>query len=308
MTIIDRFRLTGRSRRWRRPRHRAGDLASVRRSRRPCGQDLIEAGCADCDALVEQTLETFGRFDVLVNIAAPHGQFCRGLSHDVRSQLTGTQNRPDVRYRQGTGSRVTYKNLGPRGMRIESADRGSVRPASDPDPDCEPDFGRWSSTVKAALLTRMSGGPNESCVVATNRKSASSSATSQITATACPPSRRIPSATSWIVPGRRSSLACSVRAATATATPSAASRCTARSIPRLAPVTMATRPDSHAVLIRADLPSGCAPTPVFTWFDLRRRSRVDPCESRSNEPGRLTPRSVVRLPSCTRHGSSCSAQ
>jgi hypothetical protein len=59
------------------------------------------------------------------------------------------------------------------------------------------------------------------------------------------------SAVSWIEPGSRASDSASVRADTATAAPSAANlRAMAAPMPRLAPVTMATRPSS-APLMRA---------------------------------------------------------
>ena len=65
-------------------------------------------------------------------------------------------------------------------------------------------------------------------------------------ATARPPAASISATVSPMVPGRRSFQTCSVRATTATAAPSCASAMAIeRPRPRLAPVTMATRPSSR---------------------------------------------------------------
>src|SRR4051794_30380138 len=97
----------------------------------------------------------------------------------------------------------------------------------------------------------MSAGPNAVRVVSTSAVTASSSATSQATAMAVPPRARISSTTSWIEPGSRSSEACSVRAAIATAAPSPASRAAiAAPMPRLPPVTIATRSSKRPIASR----------------------------------------------------------
>ena len=101
----------------------------------------------------------------------------------------------------------------------------------------------------AALFTRMStGSPNASAVARTiSPRSKSTSARSATTGMAAPPADRIESTVSSNEPSYTPSPGLSVRAVTATRAPSAARRwAMARPIPRLAPVTIATRP-SHAL-------------------------------------------------------------
>ncbi len=104
--------------------------------------------------------------------------------------------------------------------------------------------------VTAALLTRMSGAP--SCRVAswTSRSRSAGSARLAATATADPPAERICSTVSPIVPGNGDVPGSVVRAATATAAPSAANlRAISAPMPRLAPVTIATLPSSTPMRI-----------------------------------------------------------
>ncbi len=115
-------------------------------------------------------------------------------------------------------------------------------------------FGVKSSTlvkyVTAALFTRMSGAPSWLTVSATRCSRSASFDRSAGIAAAVPPSALICSTVSLIVPARVELPGSTVRAATATAAPSAANRrAISAPIPRLAPVTMATRPSSMPIRI-----------------------------------------------------------
>ena len=107
---------------------------------------------------------------------------------------------------------------------------------------------RWKVRGAAALFTRMStGAPNASWAAATIvARSNDGSDRSAATAVAFPPAARIASTVSSSEPGSGWSPGCDVRPVTQTAAPSAASRSAmALPIPRLPPVTIATRP-SHS--------------------------------------------------------------
>ena len=98
--------------------------------------------------------------------------------------------------------------------------------------------------MTAALLTRTSIGPSCSRAVATSRSRSAASARLAWIATARPPVEVIASTVSLMEPGSRGSVACVVRAVTATAAPASAKRCAiAAPMPRLAPVTIATLPE-----------------------------------------------------------------
>ena len=113
--------------------------------------------------------------------------------------------------------------------------------------------------MTAALLTRMSGGPSRAVVSSTSRTRSSGRDRSAEIATAVPPAPLI-SATVWsMVPGKAAGAPAVVRAATATAAPSAPNRrAISAPIPRLAPVTRATFPSITP--IKTFLPNG----PWFT--------------------------------------------
>src|SRR5205823_1493867 len=123
------------------------------------------------------------------------------------------------------------------------------------------------------LFTRRSIGPSASRASATRRSTSSSRARSARIATARPPSASMAATVSWIVPGSRSSNTASVRAATATAAPSRAKvRAIASPMPRLAPVTIATRPASRSLTS----PSGRSAAGVPMARARRQHTSVGP--------------------------------
>ena len=126
-----------------------------------------------------------------------------------------------------------------------------------------------------ALFTSTSICPNlssEACVIA---RTLSSSRTSHATASASRPSASTSSATLWIVPGscRRG---VSVRPATTTLHPAPASpKAMARPMPRVAPVTMATFPESSKKSVS---PSGlrwCQEHDTVLMWVLRQKGPPD---------------------------------
>lgn len=90
--------------------------------------------------------------------------------------------------------------------------------------------------------------PNRSSTAATSDSGCSAEARSAEKGSACPPSATIRRAVSPTVPGNGESAAETVRAHTAIRAPSLARRrAIAAPIPRLAPVTSATRPSSSPI-------------------------------------------------------------
>src|SRR3954451_12717799 len=104
---------------------------------------------------------------------------------------------------------------------------------------------RSPGNVIAALFTRMSTGPSSASAVATIASTSASTARFVGTAIARPPASVMRRTVSSTVPGSGRGVASVARAAHATATPSAArATAVAAPTPRLAPVTMATFPES----------------------------------------------------------------
>ena len=102
--------------------------------------------------------------------------------------------------------------------------------------------------VTAALLTRMSGGPNRAVLSWTNLSRSSGLDRSAGIATAVPPAAVMSATVSSMVPGSAAGAPSVVRAATATAAPAAPNRrAISAPIPRLAPVTRATFPSSTPI-------------------------------------------------------------
>jgi hypothetical protein len=94
----------------------------------------------------------------------------------------------------------------------------------------------------------MSGAPRRAVVSSASRIRSSGRARSAGIATAVPPARPISATVSSMVPGNGPGAPSLVRAATATAAPSAPNRrAISAPIPRLAPVTRATFPSSMPI-------------------------------------------------------------
>ena len=112
--------------------------------------------------------------------------------------------------------------------------------------------------VHAALLTRMSIGPNAARASSTTRAHASRSRRSATSGTASPPSAWMAATVACNEPATRLSPSLRVRATHATRAPSAARpRAIASPMPRLAPVTIATLPCSRSVMTGPWVASRC---------------------------------------------------